>query len=99
MGFRRLLAGRSARLVTALATSATLMIAASGTASAVNTAGSSSLPADSQPAAVLHPGAPQLNDTGAIRNLNTGRCIDDSFAYGLRAFGCNGLNYQQFTGQ
>ncbi|WP_254069060.1 ricin-type beta-trefoil lectin domain protein [Streptomyces sp. TM32] len=33
----------------------------------------------------------------ALQNQNTGRCVDDSFAYGLRAFGCNGLNYQRFN--
>ncbi|MEU3375297.1 RICIN domain-containing protein [Streptomyces sp. NPDC006660] len=33
-------------------------------------------------------------DSGALKNVNTGRCVDDSGAYGLRPFGCNGLNYQ-----
>ena len=33
-------------------------------------------------------------DTDPVKNVNTGRCIDDSFAYGLRSFGCNGLSYQ-----
>lgn len=28
------------------------------------------------------------------RNVETSRCIDDSFAYGLRAFPCNGLTFQ-----
>jgi hypothetical protein len=32
-----------------------------------------------------------------LKNVNTGRCIDDSSGYGLRSNGCNGLNYQQFT--
>ncbi|GAA2141119.1 hypothetical protein GCM10009760_25030 [Kitasatospora kazusensis] len=31
---------------------------------------------------------------GSLQDQNTGRCIDDSGAYGLRAFSCNGLNYQ-----
>ena len=36
-----------------------------------------------------------------MTNQATGRCVDDSFGYGLRAFGCNGQNYQTFalTGQ
>ncbi|MFJ4797787.1 hypothetical protein [Kitasatospora purpeofusca] len=33
----------------------------------------------------------------ALQNQNTGRCVDDSGAYGLRAFTCNGLNYQNFN--
>jgi hypothetical protein len=35
-------------------------------------------------------------DPGARRNLNTGRCIDDSFGSGLRSYGCNGLIFQQW---
>ena len=31
-----------------------------------------------------------------LKNQATGRCIDDSFAYGLRAFPCNGLTFQQW---
>jgi hypothetical protein len=34
-----------------------------------------------------------------MRNVNTGRCIDDSFGYGLRSYGCNGLSYQQWIFQ
>ncbi|QNP75217.1 hypothetical protein IAG44_41315 [Streptomyces roseirectus] len=30
------------------------------------------------------------------QNNATRRCMDDSFAYGLRAFGCNRLDFQQF---
>ncbi|MCB5164725.1 RICIN domain-containing protein [Streptomyces bambusae] len=30
------------------------------------------------------------------QNNATRRCMDDSFAYGLRAFGCNGTDFQQF---
>ena len=33
----------------------------------------------------------------AIQNQNTKRCLDDSFAYGLRAFGCNGLDFQKWA--
>lgn len=33
----------------------------------------------------------------ALQNQNTGRCVDDSWDYGLRAFTCNGLNYQNFN--
>lgn len=29
-------------------------------------------------------------------NFATNRCLDDSFQYGLRAFPCNSLSYQQF---
>ncbi|MFI9237566.1 hypothetical protein [Streptomyces sp. NPDC053079] len=36
--------------------------------------------------------------SSAPQHANTGRCIDDSYAYGLRAFGCNGLDYQRWTG-
>jgi hypothetical protein len=32
-----------------------------------------------------------------LRNVNTGRCIDDSSGYGLRSFGCNGLTYQDWA--
>jgi hypothetical protein len=32
-----------------------------------------------------------------LRNVNTGRCIDDSSGYGLRSYGCNGLTYQDWT--
>ncbi|SHG81355.1 RICIN domain-containing protein [Streptoalloteichus hindustanus] len=31
-----------------------------------------------------------------FRNQETGRCIDDSNAHGLRAFGCNNLDFQRF---
>lgn len=31
------------------------------------------------------------------QNAQTGRCWDDSAQYGLRAFPCNGGNYQQWT--
>lgn len=30
------------------------------------------------------------------KNQATGRCLDDSQQYGLRPFGCNGLDYQLF---
>lgn len=33
---------------------------------------------------------------GLIKNRFTGRCVDDSEAYGLRAIGCNGLNFQRW---
>jgi hypothetical protein len=32
------------------------------------------------------------------RNLATGRCLDDSREFGLRAVPCNGLSYQSWTG-
>ncbi|MFD4628656.1 RICIN domain-containing protein [Streptomyces sp. NPDC058284] len=66
-------------------------------------AGASTPPTPSlgRDAVIVHAGAAHPDSTGAIKNLNTGRCIDDSGAYGLRAFGCNGLNYQYWamTGQ
>lgn len=31
-----------------------------------------------------------------VKNVNTGRCIDDSLAYGLRSFPRNRLSYQNF---
>lgn len=34
-----------------------------------------------------------------MQNLETGRCVDDSSAYGLRAFPCNGMTYQFFASQ
>ncbi|MEU9497889.1 RICIN domain-containing protein [Streptomyces sp. NPDC048196] len=33
----------------------------------------------------------------ALKNQSTGRCVDDSWGAGLRAFTCNGLNYQNFN--
>ncbi len=44
------------------------------------------------------PDAAQVRAGYTLRNANTGRCIDDSYAYGLRAFPCNGLTYQQWYG-
>ncbi|MGW0535570.1 hypothetical protein [Streptomyces sp. NPDC003032] len=32
------------------------------------------------------------------QNNATRRCMDDSFAYGLRAFDCNGMNFQKWWG-
>jgi hypothetical protein len=32
-----------------------------------------------------------------LKNVHTGRCIDDSSGYGLRSYGCNSLNYQQWV--
>ncbi|GAA2734598.1 hypothetical protein [Streptomyces nogalater] len=32
------------------------------------------------------------------QNNATRRCMDDSFAYGLRAFGCNRQDFQQWWG-
>lgn len=33
---------------------------------------------------------------GPIKNRFTGRCVDDSAAYGLRSFSCNGLDFQRW---
>ncbi|MER6126068.1 ricin-type beta-trefoil lectin domain protein [Streptomyces sp. NPDC001795] len=30
-------------------------------------------------------------------NMATGGCLDDSFAYGFRGFGCNGLDFQNWN--
>ncbi|WP_329374538.1 RICIN domain-containing protein [Streptomyces sp. NBC_01483] len=38
-----------------------------------------------------------MRGRGAGKNQNTGRCVDDSWDYGLRAFGCNYLSYQRWT--
>lgn len=32
-----------------------------------------------------------------LKDQNTGRCLDDSFQYGLRSFPCNGLIFQEFV--
>lgn len=45
-------------------------------------------------ATAVKPKALSLRGNLPMRNQNTGRCIDDSQAYGLRAFPCNGLSYQ-----
>jgi hypothetical protein len=41
--------------------------------------------------------APTASSGVKIQNQNTGRCIDDSFAFGLRSFPCNGLSFQQWS--
>ncbi|MEV5938615.1 RICIN domain-containing protein [Streptomyces sp. NPDC051994] len=85
---------RAAKIAGALAAAAALAFAGTGTASAATPP----VPAPLAHSTQLRPGAQPVHalDAGALRNLNTGRCIDDSFAYGLRAFGCNGLNYQRW---
>lgn len=35
--------------------------------------------------------------TRVIQSRSSGRCLDDSFQYGLRFFPCNNLGYQKFT--
>jgi hypothetical protein len=44
-------------------------------------------------------GTARANDTPPtiFRNRATGGCLDDSFAYGVRAFICNGTTYQQWV--
>lgn len=90
-----LLAGRVPHIRAALAMAAGFVLAGASTAGA-STPPTPSVVSD---AVIVHADAAHPDSTGAIKNLNTGRCIDDSSAYGLRAFGCNGLNYQQFIGQ
>lgn len=49
---------------------------------------------------VSAPDAHAYGYINSMQNRNTGRCVDDSTSYGVRAFSCNGLNYQRwFTNQ
>lgn len=54
-------------------------------------------------AASAAPGAERDSPAGVyadpiqtFKNRWTGRCLDDSYTYGLRTFGCNGLDYQRW---
>jgi hypothetical protein len=40
---------------------------------------------------------PAAAETIGKQDYATGRCLDDSYAYGLRSFPCNGLIYQEFN--
>jgi hypothetical protein len=44
-------------------------------------------------------GSAQADDTPptVFRNVATGGCLDDSLAYGVRAFSCNGTTFQQWV--
>jgi Ricin-type beta-trefoil lectin domain len=47
-----------------------------------------------------HPAEASTTSEGTTQNLATGRCLDDSTAYGndvLRGYPCNGLAYQQWA--
>lgn len=52
--------------------------------------------ADHQPTAKTDAVRP-LDAVETFQNENTLRCMDDSTTYGLRAFSCNGLSYQEFN--
>ncbi|MFD7665098.1 RICIN domain-containing protein [Streptomyces sp. NPDC059788] len=42
--------------------------------------------------------APLLADSvQTFGNMATGSCLDDSLAYGLRGFGCNGMDFQKWN--
>ena len=80
---------RTGRIVaataTAVLTAAGLGISAAGTASAAETGRDTPQSLNG------------ITYSYALQNQNTGRCVDDSFAYGLRAFTCNGMNFQKFN--
>ena len=84
------------RLRTALATRAARPAAAVLAAAALLLTGTTAAHA-----ATPKPKGPAIADGTvyyyALKNQNTGRCVDDSWDYGLRAFTCNGLNYQNFN--
>jgi Ricin-type beta-trefoil lectin domain len=42
-------------------------------------------------------GVAHAGSRDVLKNRQTGRCLDDSFGYGLRSIACNGLNYQQWN--
>lgn len=46
---------------------------------------------------VMGAGTASADSVQTFRNGATGDCLDDSAAYDLRTFTCNGLNYQQWT--
>ncbi|MEV7004322.1 RICIN domain-containing protein [Streptomyces sp. NPDC093982] len=86
MRLRSVLATRTARPMVAVFATATLLL--TGTTAAQ--------------AATPKPEGPTMGADGTtyyyvLKNQNTGRCVDDSWAYGLRAFTCNALNYQNFN--
>jgi hypothetical protein len=86
---RALRTTRALRLLIAVATAAVLTAAASGASTATVTSG----PAIRTVSLVVQP---QTVIVGTMRNAATGRCADDSIAYGLRSFTCNGQNFQMF---
>ncbi|MEU5160901.1 RICIN domain-containing protein [Streptomyces sp. NPDC020875] len=90
MTLRRLPRTRTALMIVSALSSAALMVSGPGASAA---------PAPSSPqtdTARVLPQDAQTMAGGAIKNLNTGRCIDDSGAFGLREHSCNGLNYQDW---
>lgn len=42
-------------------------------------------------------GSATAADAAGLKSQATGRCMDDSFAFSLRTFPCNGTNFQKFT--
>ncbi|KDN87417.1 RICIN domain-containing protein [Kitasatospora cheerisanensis] len=92
------------RIVRALAVVLTALLAFGATSAtgATSAAGATATPGAVDatgvgPGGVTVRGSLIEGGTVVLVNQNTGRCIDDSLGYGLRAFGCNGLDYQQFT--
>ncbi|GHI10507.1 hypothetical protein AQI88_31035 [Streptomyces cellostaticus] len=85
MSLRTVLTTRTARPAAAVFATAALLLTGTTTAHAVTP----------------KPKGPAIADGQiyyyALQNQNTGRCVDDSWDYGLRAFTCNGLNYQNFN--
>ncbi|WP_420168598.1 RICIN domain-containing protein [Streptomyces violaceoruber] len=94
MTLRRFRGIRPLAVLAAGFASASLVLTGTG-AAAVPAETASSLFPQSDAVRVL-PGGVQMMAGGAIRNVNTGRCIDDSGAFGLREHPCNGLNYQRW---
>ncbi|MFD3907063.1 RICIN domain-containing protein [Streptomyces californicus] len=94
MTLRRFRGIRPLAVLAAGFASASLVLTGTG-AAAVPAETASSLFPQSDAVRVL-PGGVQMMAGGAIRNVNTGRCIDDSGAFGLREHPCNGLNYQDW---
>jgi hypothetical protein len=84
----------NARTVIRTPVVAVLLLLGAGTAQAAASVHSTSTagPTAAAPNSVV---APLVTDT--FRNQATGRCIDDSFQFGLRALICNGLGFQQWN--
>jgi hypothetical protein len=97
-------AGAHAASAAGLATPAGRPATAHGTATVVTPRNIATLRIPGvKPAALATVGAdrsaavhPDTTFTVTMTNQATGRCVDDSFGYGLRAFGCNGQNYQRW---
>src|SRR5258708_25918032 len=92
IGRIRRLAGAAAVVVSLLGVSTTNMPAAQ--ASVAAPAASTE---EHQSTATSHGAVtPPSGFVATLKNVHTHQCVDDSFASGLRAYDCNGLNYQEF---